>query len=91
MAKAGGTALANTNVEVFGADMNRQSICIHNLEHNSHTLFVEFGAEASTVLTDGSWAVRGPELMLSVKDFPEIRGSVNIKATSDVDYIVRTA
>lgn len=91
MAKAGGTTSANTNVQVLGADMTRQSISIHNLEHNNHILFLEFDAPASTVLTDGSFAITGPELILHVKDWPEIRGTVNLKSTSDVDYIVRTA
>lgn len=92
MAKAGGTTVADTNeLNVLPADMSRQSITIHNLEHNTHVLFVEFDGPASTTLSDGSWAVMGPELTLHVRDWPEIRGSVNLKSTAAVDYIVRTS
>lgn len=92
MAKYGGTLVADTNTEIAGSDMQRQSVSIINLDHsNNHILFVEFGGAASTTLADGSWAVHGPYITLHVDDYPEIRGSINLKSASTTDYIVRTS
>lgn len=98
MAKYGGTLVADTNTPLTNPDgsstedMNRQSISIINLDHsNNHILFVEFGGAASTTLADGSWAVHGPYITLHVDDYPEIRGSINLKSASTTDYIVRTS
>lgn len=93
MAKTGGTLTANTNVEVFPADMNRQSLHVHNLDSTAnHNIFVEFGTAASTTLTNGSWPVdSGETLTLHVRDFPEIRESINIISAHSSDYVIRTS
>lgn len=92
MAKYGGTLVANTNTEIATADLQRQAIFIHNLDSTSnHVMFVEFGAAASTTLADGSWPVdSGETLELWVEQWPEIRGSINIKSAHTSDYVVRT-
>ena len=93
MAKYGGTLTANTNVVVATADMSRQSIYIHNLDSTSnHVIFVEFDAAASTTLADGGWPVdSGEALHLHVENWPEIRGSINIKSAHASDYVIRTS
>lgn len=84
--------VADTNTEVLPADMNRQSIIIHNLDHsNNHILFVEFDAAATASAAGGCFAVVGPALELHVEDWPEIRGSVNLRSTSTTEYTVRTS
>lgn len=92
MAKAGGSLSANTNAEVLGADMQRQTVFINNLSTNQ-VIYIEFGAAASTTASDGSWALNHdePPLILSVEDFPEIRNSINLKSTGTPQYVVRTA
>lgn len=91
MAKAGGTLSANTNVEVLGADMQRQTLSVTNAASDK-IIYMEFGAEASTTATDDSWIVLpSTTLNLSVRDFPEIRDAVNLKAIDTAQYVVRTA
>lgn len=92
MAKYGGELQANTNLQVATADMSRQAVFIHNLETTSnHNIFVQFDAAASTTLSDGSWPVdSGETLELHVEEWPEIRGSINLKSAHDADYVIRT-
>jgi len=90
MAKVGGTLTADVAAPVLPANMSRKSIYIHNLDKNDgHIIYVEFDGVASTVATDDSWAVQD-ELVLSVEDYPEIRGSVSLKSTHGCQYVVRT-
>jgi hypothetical protein len=92
MAKAGGTLTANQNAEVLGADMNRQSVIISNLDNSSnHVLFVEFGSAATTTLSGGCFVVVGQSLTLHVRDFPEIRDSINLISANNTKYTVRTS
>ena len=93
MAKAGGTLTADTNAEVMGADLQRQSVLIHNLETTSnHKIYVEFGTAASTTTSDGSFEVdSGENLELHVENWPEIRGTINLKGAGTYSYIVRTS
>ena len=91
MAKVNGTLSAATNAEVLAADMQRQTIHIVNLDA-SEALYVEFGAAASTTLADDSWVIPSSgTLTLSVKDWPEIRNTVNLISVGGGDYSVRTA
>lgn len=93
MAKAGGSLTADTNAVVMAADMNRQSVIIHNLESTAnHKIHVEFDAVASKTASDGSFVVdSGENLELHVENWPEIRGSINLIGAGTYAYIVRTA
>ena len=92
MAKYGGTLVADTNTVVAGADMDRRSITVHNLDTTAnHKIHLEFDAAASKTLSDGSWVIDSKEeLMLTVEEYPEIRGSINIISAHNADYVIRT-
>lgn len=87
MAKYHGTLTANVNTVVEPSDLSRQTICIHNKD-NSNPLYVEFDAAASV---DTGFVVQGKgTLILSVRDWPLIRGEVNLISGHAVAYTVRT-
>lgn len=90
MAKAGGTLTANTNAAAVAANLQRQTVAITNVDTTS-TIYVEFDAAASTTASSASWFVAPrTTLTLSVKDWPEIRYSVNLISTGTPQYVVRT-
>jgi hypothetical protein len=91
MAKQGGSLVADTNAEVLSANAARQAIILQNIS-TTDTIYFEFGAVASTTSTDDSFVLR-PEttIILNAAEFPEVRGSVNLKSTGTPQYLVRDA
>lgn len=89
MAKVGGTLTANTNAEVLGADMTRYSLVIQNIS-STDTIYFEFGGAASTTAADDSWVLLPQQtIILNGAEWPEIKGSVNLKSTGTPQYLVR--
>lgn len=88
--KWGGTLVAATNAQVAGAKADRMSVAVIN-GSTTDTIFVEFGAAASTVVGDASWRVPpSGSLFLNSFDYPAIRGTINLKSSGTPEYFVAT-
>lgn len=88
MAKVGASLVANTNSEVLGADQLRNFLQITNVS-STDTIYLEFGAAASTVSTDDSIPIL-PQNVLTLNggEVPEIKKSVNLKSIGTPQYHV---
>lgn len=88
MAKVGASLSANTNAEVLGADMMRNFLQITNVS-STDTIYIEFGAAASTTATDDSVPLL-PQNVVTFNggEVPEIKKTVNLKSTGTPQYHV---
>jgi hypothetical protein len=90
MAKLGDTLTANTNYVALAADEQRMNVAIIN-QSTTETIFVEFGGVASTTVTADCWFIPSSgALFLNVGEWPEIKGSVNLKSTGTPAFVVRS-